>query len=134
MHILTVRDQAIGGGAGHEFSLDFPSERITVRELIKSHIKQEVHAYNKSLTSQPSPVFRGLIQPTDAEIAVNGCRLKTPRTVDWQAQFDRAIEAFEHNQIFVLVNDKQVESLDDQILVNPQTLVSFLRIVPLVGG
>jgi hypothetical protein len=42
--------------------------------------------------------------------------------------------AFAGNQIIVLVDDHQVESLDEEIVVRPDTRVSFLRLTPLVGG
>jgi len=34
----------------------------------------------------------------------------------------------------VLVDDRQAESLDEDIVVKPETRVSFLKLVPLVGG
>jgi hypothetical protein len=57
-------------------------------------------------------VFRGLVQPTDAEQTLNGYKLRAPRMIDWKRQFERAIAAFEVNQVIVLVNDRQAESLD----------------------
>ena len=54
--------------------------------------------------------------------------------IDWEPQYDLACEAFETNRVLVIVNDRQAESLDDPITVTPSTTVSFLRLVPLVGG
>jgi hypothetical protein len=34
----------------------------------------------------------------------------------------------------MLVDDRQVESLDEEITLQPNTRVSFLRLTPLVGG
>jgi len=134
MNLLTVRDKAIGGGNEKEFSLLFPSNSITVRELIETRVKHEVDDYNAKLGDESSPIFRGLVQPNDSEVAINGCKLKAPRAVDFQAQFESAIQGFQQNQIFVLVNDKQCESLEEQIEVKPETVVIFLRLLPLVGG
>jgi len=127
---LTIRDQSTGGGTLHEFALDVLTERITVRELIRSRVYQEVQDYNRR---QP-PVFQGLVQPTDAERALNGFKLKKPRQIDWKQQYEKAIEAFETNQILILVDEKQAESLEEEIVVQPGTRVSFLRLMPLVGG
>jgi hypothetical protein len=127
---LTVRDETTSGGTLQEIALEVLTERLTVRELIRSRVYQEVQDYNRS---RP-PVFRGLVQPTDAEQALNGYKLRKPRTIDWKKQYDRAIEAFEANGILVLVDDKQVESLDQEIVVRPDTRVSFLRLTMLVGG
>jgi hypothetical protein len=127
---LTIRDETTSGGTLHEFAMEVLTERITVRELIRSRVYQEVQDYN---LRQPQE-YRGLVQPTDAERTLNGFKLLKPRQLDWKTQFDKAVEAFEANQILILLDDKQVESLDDEIEVKPGTRVSFLRLTMLVGG
>jgi hypothetical protein len=131
---LTVQDRTIGGGTDCQFSLDCSSEHITVRELIKSRIFQEVQDYNAEQKLNPASVFKGLVQPTDTEKSTNGYKLTKPRQISWDQQFDLAIKAFDNNQIIILVNDKQAESLDEQIEVHTDTLVTFLRLTQLVGG
>ncbi len=128
---LTIRDEEMTGKTIHEFSLEFLTDKITVRELIRSRVYQEVKDHN---AKQNQTEFRGLVQPTDTERTLNGYRLKKPRQIDWQTQFEKAIEAFEKNQILILVNDRQLESLDQEIEVGPKTEVSFLRLTLLVGG
>jgi hypothetical protein len=127
---LTVRDETSSGDTLHEFALEVLTERITVRELIRSRVYQEVQDYNR----QQPQVFRGLVQPSDAEATLNGYKVRKARTIDWKKQFDKAIEAFESNGILILVGDRQAESLDEEIVVRPDTTVSFLRLTPLVGG
>jgi hypothetical protein len=127
---LTIRDESTGGGTLREFALEVLTERITVRELIRSRVYQEVQDYN---LRQPR-VFQGLIQPTDTERTLNGYKLRQPRQIDWKQQCERAVEAFEANQILILVDDKQVASLDEEITIRPGTSVSFLRLAMLVGG
>ena len=56
------------------------------------------------------------------------------RKIDWQEQFKRSLEAFGRNGFFVLVGDRQAESLDDEFTVKADTEVSFVKLVPLVGG
>lgn len=127
---LTIRDETTSGQVLNEWSLDILTEWITVRELIRSRVYQEVQDYNHS---QPE-YFRGLVQPTDAEQSLNGFKLRKRRTLDWKPQFEKAITAFEANQIIILINDRQVSSLDEEIEIKPGTLVSFLRLTLLVGG
>lgn len=128
---LLIRDEEITGRKVHELSLDFLTEHITVRELIRSRVYQEVQDHN---AARNRTEFRGLVQPTDAERTLNGYRLKKPRAIDWRQQFDKAIEAFEKRQVLILVNERQVESLDDEIELRTSTSVSFLRLTLLVGG
>jgi hypothetical protein len=127
---LTVYDETPMGERSNGLSLQFLTARITVRELIRARVYEEVQDYN---TRQPE-YFRGLVQPTDAEKVLNGYKLRQRRKVDWEKQYDKAIEAFERNGFFILVDDRQVESLDDGIDIRLDTQVSFVKLVPLVGG
>jgi hypothetical protein len=127
---LTIRDETLSGEALHEWALAVTTERMTVRELIRSRVYQEVQDYNL----KKGQVFRGLIQPEEAEKTLNGWKLKKPRLLDWKKQFDLALEAFNKNQILILINDRQAESLDEEFDLTPDTRVTFLRLTLLVGG
>ncbi len=127
---ITIHDETSSGQKTHSFTLECLTERMTVRELIRARIYQEVQDYN---TREPE-YFRGLVEPTQAERTLNGYRLRERRKLDWQEQFQRATEAFERNGFFVLVGDKQAERLDDDFEVKVDTEVSFVKLLPLVGG
>ena len=127
---LTIHDETTSGQKTNTFTIDCLTERLTVRDLIKARIYQEVQDYN---LKEPE-YFRGLVEPTQAERVLNGYKLKARRKIDWQEQYQRALEAFDRNGFFVLVGDKQAESLDDDFEVKVQTEVSFVKLVPLVGG
>ena len=129
---LTVFDESTGGTRDEVLELTFPTEEITVRDLIRERVHQEVKDHNARSAS--GSLFRGLVQPTDAEATLNGYKLKKPRMIDWQPQFDLAIEAFETNQILLLVDDRQAESLEQTITIGTRTEVTFLKLTPLVGG
>jgi hypothetical protein len=60
--------------------------------------------------------------------------MPTPRRVDAEEQCARALEAFGRNGFVVLVDDRQVEELDDVVDLPVGAQVTFLRLVPLVGG
>ena len=132
MPTLVIRDETPGAKAAAEsdLTLDFLTEEITARELIERRVYEEVQAYN---TSKPG-YFKGLVQPTDAEATLNGYRLRTRREIDWRAQVTKALDAFQRNGFLILVGEKQVVSLDDRIRLELETPVTFLRLVPLVGG
>jgi hypothetical protein len=127
---VTVIDEAVPGSKTHELTLEFLDERITVRELLRSRIYQEVTEYNVSL----SGYFHGLVQPADAERTLNGFRLRTQRKLDWEEQYRQAVKAFQGNGILILVDDRQLEDLDQEIDLRHDSTVTFLKLVPLVGG
>lgn len=127
---LTIHDETASGQKTNTFTLDCLTERMTVRELIRARIYQEVQDYNQK---EPE-YFRGLVEPTNAERVLNGYKLRARRKIDWQEQFERSLQAFERNGFFVIVGNKQAESLDQQFDVHVDTEVSFVKLVPLVGG
>lgn len=128
---LTVRDETTAGDRSDAITLEFPTEHITVRELIRERIYQEVEDYNRHAGTK---VFRGLVEPSDAEKTLNGVKLPRERRIDWKAQFEKACEAFEKSRVLVLVGDHQAESLDETVTLTRGVEVSFLKLVPLVGG
>jgi hypothetical protein len=127
---LTIRDESLTGAPSREWMLEVLTERLTVRELIRSRVYQEVQDHNL----RQGEVFRGLVQPADAEKVLNGWKVARGRQIDWKPQFERAVEAFEKGQILVLINDHQAAALDEEFDVGPDTTVTFLRLTLLVGG
>ena len=51
-----------------------------------------------------------------------------------EAQFDKAVEAFRHNGFLLLVDDRQLVGLDEKVHLRGGSEVTFLRLIPLVGG
>ena len=131
---LMIRDETATGDPVHEFPLEFQDERITVRDLIRERVYQEVSDYNFRSRRDGGLLFRGLVQPTDAERTLNGFRVPKDRDIDWEVQFSRAVDAFGRNGFFILVDERQAETLDETIVIGPSTHVSFVKLTPLVGG
>lgn len=127
---VVVRDETTQGSVNNELVLEFFTQRITVRELIHQRVKHEVDAYN---SAKPT-VFNGLVQPTDTERTLNGFKLPKQRNIDWEKQADMAEEAFMSNGFLLLVDDKQLTELDEVIDIRPNTTITFLKLIPLVGG
>ncbi|NGO80815.1 hypothetical protein G6045_34930 [Streptomyces sp. YC504] len=127
---LTFVDETTAGERAEAWGIEITEERLTLREVIRRRVFQEVAEYHAA-----SPgVFRGLVQPTDTERTLNGYALRTPRRIDPERQFERAVEAFGRNGFLVLIGDRQVEELDEEIELRLGVEVTFLKLVPLVGG
>jgi hypothetical protein len=129
---LLIRDETTAslGKMEHTFTVHVSGEKISIRELIRLRVYQEVEEFNNR---QPT-VFRMLVQPNDTERTLNGFKFHKPRLVDPLTQYQKALEAFVGNGFIVLVDDRQVENLDDEIALHPETSVTFLKLIPLVGG
>jgi hypothetical protein len=130
--MATVRfvDETTSGERAEAWMLEIAEERLTLREVIRRRVFQEVAEYN----AKRPPVFQGLVQPTDAERTLNGYVLREPRVVDPKAQYRKALEAFGRNRFVVLVGDRQVTDLDTGVDLPVGTEVTFLKLMPLVGG
>lgn len=130
---LTILDRStanLHGKPEQTFTLICPDDQLTVRELLRLRIWQEVEAYNQKQGS----LFNGLVQPGNTERTLNGYKMKRPRQIDADAQYELAQQAFEQNGFVVLVGERQAESLDESFAPQAIGEVTFLKLVPLVGG
>lgn len=89
MFTVTVVDETTAGTRGDAWHLDIFEETLTLRELIRRRVFQEVAEYN----AKPDPVFQGLVRPDDAEVTLNGYRLRSKRQVDPEKQVASALAA-----------------------------------------
>ena len=126
---LLVRDRTPGREAA-ELLLSGLPQRITLRDLIRTRVREEVARFN----ADRGEVFRGFVRPDGAEETPAGYRVEVGRRIDWQKQARIAEKAFEENRFFVLVGGTQVGDLDAELDLGVDTDVCFVRLVPLVGG
>lgn len=127
MRTLTIKDESATGSILNELLLRFESEYITVKELIEARVKEEVRKYEQNVESYKN----GLILPTNLEARLN--KKSTPK-IDVEEQLYIALNAFQKNGFFILVDDEQVERLDQKVFIDPATQVSFIKLTALVGG
>jgi hypothetical protein len=130
MATITLYDETILGEKLPGLTINLPTQRITAKELIRQRIDREVEKYNQD----QSELFQGLVQPSDSERLLNGYKLHTVRKVNCDKQFELAISAFINHGFILLVNDLQVDELDVELELDDASIVSFLKLTPLVGG
>ena len=136
--MLTVHEETPSGKPTGRFEIELLTERVTIRELIRSRVYQKVKDRNSraiqdsrkerspgGLTVENTP--EGL-RPASASVD------KENGSIDWHAKFERALDAFQQRRFLVLVDDQQIGGLDEEIVVVPETVVTFVRLTPLVGG
>ncbi|MFD9358868.1 hypothetical protein [Streptomyces sp. NPDC060031] len=113
-------DETTGGGRTDGWEMEIAEERLVLRELIRRRIFQEVaeSAARGSVAGK-----HRLVRP-----AAPGGR------VDPEVQTALALKAFERNGFLVLVGDRQITGLDEEMDLPFGTEVTFLKLVALVGG
>lgn len=127
---IKLLDKSTDGKLYQEAELRLVNERTTLREIIEKRIKQEVDRFN----SRKPKLFSGLVQPLDAEKKLNGYQVKRPRKISFDKQIEQAITGFQTNGFFVLLDDIQIADLDTPITLKLGSELSFVKLVPLVGG
>ncbi len=129
MNIL-ISDELLSGTITNRFEIQIESDTITVEELISKRVMQEVEQYNRRLPE----FFNGLIEPSDAEKTLNGFKLRKKQKIDAEKQMYVALNAFQKNGYFVLVDDSQVDDLNQIISLRGTSKISFVKLTPLIGG
>jgi hypothetical protein len=130
MATVTFRDETATGRALTAWEVAGLPDRMTVRDLIRLRVREEVARHN----ARPGDRFHGLVRPDDAETELNGYRLREPRRIDWQRQAETAERAFLANGFFVLAGERQVDDLDELVDLTVDPDLVFIKLVALVGG
>ena len=129
--ILTINDETLSGDILNQIKIAVENERMKVKDLIAARVETEVNAYNNKLPEY----FKGLIRPSEAEKTLNGFKLKDrKKKIDVEQQTFIALDSFQNNGYLVLIDDRQVDDLEEELLINDETAVSFVKLTPLVGG
>ncbi len=129
-NILLIRDENALGNVYNELKLSFDKVQVSVRDIITERVYQEVQRYNKKAADYKY----ALVQPKEDEVRLNRLAQKTKRLVNAEKQVEIALKAFENNGFFLLVDEKQAEELEDVVTITETTIISFIKLTPLVGG
>lgn len=124
---LTVCEKSPGGPPAEEYSIELKEDRLTVRDLIQNIVFHQVYKLNTAARDWNR-------MADQREKLLNTKAAGTGHTIDWVPKFEQALKAFENNQVILLLDDTQVEQLDEFVTLTPKTKVTFLKLVPLVGG
>jgi hypothetical protein len=125
MLTICIKDQSLQE-AQQPWYLEIIEEQTTLREIIRRRLYQEISEYQAKKRSQ-LPCF---LIPT---LSCQTARELLP-SFDWQRYSEQAIHAFEKRSYIVLVDNQQITHLDAPITLHIQSTVTFLKLMPLIGG
>lgn len=131
---LDVKDE-FSGSVSDWGRMDFARPKISVRQLIHERVRLELERRDTLQCSGPVT-----LRLTETEKRLN--QQKRPEAKaslvspegPYERQIENAEQAFEANQYFVLLDDRQATSLDELIDVESTGEVTFLLLTPLQGG
>lgn len=122
---LKIYDETPGAPRRLSRELRLVRETVTLRKILQRRIDEEAAEINNG-----GGLAKALVSPIEQQL--NPERRRKP--VDPAAQLAAAIEAFERTRIVVIVDDRQVMDIDAPLTLTPESTVTFLKLVPLVGG
>lgn len=116
--------------------LRLASLRVTAREIIRERVTLEVALINgRSNTGFSERSFIVALDPNSPEMALNprGTRRKS-RQLNADEEIARTFVAFEKRRFLLLVDDRQLDGLDDELGFTDGSEVTFLKLSLLKGG
>lgn len=125
--LIEILDKTIPGDISNSFKIEL-EEITTPQEIISVRVKEEI----KNYTKKASDKLQILVRPLAKETVLNG--LKNKKEIDVEKQIYVALEAFQKNGFFILVDDQQVSELDQKIQLKENSSISFIKLTQLVGG
>ncbi|WP_052847545.1 hypothetical protein [Streptomyces avicenniae] len=111
---VTFVEETTSGGRSTGRGIDVAEGRLPLRELIRRRVEHEVAESD--------------------DRAPGGLAPRTPRQADVAARTERALKEFAGNGFVVLVGERQITDLDEEMDLTSGAEVTFLRLVPLAGG
>ncbi len=140
--LLKVVDEHFGANPTRVQGLELRlvSERVSPRDIIRRRVEAEAESLNqRKLMHEDMTQSRSFlidVESGSAEARLNPVfpRTRAPKPIDVEAEVDRALTAFQAGRFIMLLDDRQVEGLDDEVTVTPGGEVVFLYITPLKGG
>jgi hypothetical protein len=151
--VLGLYDERRPGAARElRHRLALSTERITARDLIRCRIEADVALHNAAERARvdgdaATPAIEALnawlVIPGAVELALNGRSgaygpgvpaRKPPALINSEPLVATALAAFARNAFFMIFDGRQVIDHDEVLTVTEDSTVTFLRLVPLVGG
>jgi hypothetical protein len=127
---VTINDTTGVGKITNTINVSFRQELVTIRDIIAARVEKEVSEYN----NKKPDYFLGLVQPTHAERTLNGYKMKERKHIDAEKQVYIALDSFMKNAYFILIDNKQAETLDQEVKISTTSNIRFVKLTPLVGG
>lgn len=108
----------------------------TLRDLIARIVRDQVMAFAER--QRENLFLRALTAEQIAQAVETGSvrsgGSEVRQAVDEDTAVATALQAFEDGTYYVLIDREQCHDLDEQVVVGDDSVVLFLRLVPLAGG
>ncbi|GAB4051198.1 hypothetical protein [Catellatospora paridis] len=135
---VEVRSRIPGGDRLPDVLVELAQERTTVRELVRAAVAEQVRAWQADSSRCRALLDRQYLTDDDirAQAATGVVRLPDRQhgEPDVEAEVARAWRAFERGAFALFVGGRQVDLLDEEIVLRLGEPIVFVRLTALVGG
>lgn len=119
--------------------IEFPEQsgdHLKLRDLISRVVLKEVEAFKNR---QQERRLARVLSPAEIEAGrisgkIDSGERELKQSVDPDAAVGTALQAFEDGLYYVFIDGIQQTSLECEIFLQPETQVTFIRLVALAGG
>lgn len=129
-HTITIKEETSGGKIINQLRVKLTSEVVSIKDIIEAKVNTQVETQYQLLDG----MYNGLVEPVDTEKMLNVYNERPAAKINTSKQVNAALDAFRQNNFFMLIDNIQAESLDQMVVINDKTEVSFLKLTSLVGG
>jgi hypothetical protein len=146
---VAIHSKIVGAKQGDNLpsniSLEFLTEKITVRELISNTVEEQIRdmLINRRLDAQQAEKILNRQYLLESEISsqAKSGAIRVPSSKNAQSpslilerEIDKALRSFERQGFMIVVDGEQVQELDEYVTLKATSKVTFMRLTPLVGG
>lgn len=136
---VDIVEKVVGQTERRAFSLRLATQRIVARDILALHVRQEVDRLNDQARRNHNAHDRvaSFLVGSHAHAAqtrLNPRRRSAPKVLDPETEIATAIDGIIARRIIMLFDDREVEDLDAELTFTDSSVVTFLRLMPLVGG
>jgi hypothetical protein len=142
--LLKIVDEHFGTSRSERLpavELRLVSERTSAREILRKRVEAEVEDVNRRKQAYvdghaKSRSFLIDIDPSSPEATLNQIipGKRRPKLFNAEEEISRACRAFNKRQFIMLLDDRQIDDLDADVGLMPESEVVFLYLTPLKGG
>jgi hypothetical protein len=144
--MLTISGKALGSRKPlfADFSIPPPAELtdpgdggVTLRDVITRVVEAEVDAFN---TRQQRRKLTLVLSPAEIEAGLEKGRVEpgeregVPQRADPEQAVGAALEAFEDGIYLVAIDGEEKRNLDEQVYLQPDSRLTFIRLTLLAGA
>jgi len=137
---ISIAEEIIGQGLIDTIVVNLSIGKLTLKDIIIAKVEATVNSINSNSSTVKSNhhfssdeekrLNQQLLEKKDKELQKHLESLK----LDAEKETYIALEAFQNNMFFVIIDKKQYSDLEEQVIITDQSKVKFIKLTQLKGG